>query len=299
MENHQKNLNNIDIEKLKYLIDSLHKSGLKNLSITGGEPCLHPEIIQILKFINKYKFNNLFFHTNGIFLSHNIMDLLFLNFNKIAVSIHSVNFSTWKTMTGGDLNQFNKILENLNYLSLLRKKSGGRVVIELKMVPLKEVNDSEDEIKMFLDFCNAKGFKFKILNFEPVNENHFKFSIEYKKIISLFQKVGCQEGDIDKLFRGQGDYLPYKNYYYGNTYGVIIKIGCGDKRTCKQCYLSNEIFVTPLLQLKPCHVSNKTIDLNKSITTKDPNKIKDALLQSRVFLKKSPGAGAKTWNDSL
>lgn len=299
MGDEQKNLNNIDIEKFKCLVDLLYESGLKSLSITGGEPSMHPEIKNILEFINSYKFKNLFFHTNGVFLNKKLIDLLSINFNKIAISVHSINFDVWRKMTNGDLEKFDKLLKNLEYLSYIRKKSYGKITIELKLVPLMGVNDSEKDIKDFLDFCDVNDFKFKILNFEPINKNHIKFSIDYDKVINLFERVGCQRAKEVTSFRGQSSYLPYKKYYYGKTYGVVIEIGCGEKKACKECYLSNEIFITPLLQIKPCHVDEKIIDLNDCIINKDVEKIKKLLIESRVFLKKSPGVGAKTWDNNL
>jgi cyclic pyranopterin phosphate synthase len=127
MDDTQKNTKNVNLEEFKYLIDSLHKSGLKNLSITGGEPTLHPNIKSIIQFLDNYKFDNLFFHTNGINLDKEMVDLLVKNFNKIAVSVHSVDFESWHRLTGGTQNQFSKLFDNLKYLSELKKKIGKKL----------------------------------------------------------------------------------------------------------------------------------------------------------------------------
>ncbi|MCX6795150.1 MAG: radical SAM protein [Candidatus Falkowbacteria bacterium] len=299
MDSSQKNSRNIEVEQLEYLVDALHKSGLKNISITGGEPTAHPKIKKILKFLNKYKFNNFFFHTNGINLSKEITNLLSIGCNKIAVSLHAVDFETWHRLTGGRIAEFRKLMKNLEYLAYVKKNVNKKLTIEIKLVPIGGVNDSKQQIKSFLDFCSENNFKFKVLNFEPISKEQLKFSIPYKKIIGLFVGCGCKEAPMEKGFRGQAKYLPTKKYFYKKTYGVIIEIGCGSKKACRECHLSNEVFVDPAFNIKPCHVSEKTIALAEFIKSKEIGKIEEALVESRMFLKEAPGLGAETWNDDL
>lgn len=292
MESCEKNNENINVSRFKKFIDILFRLGLKNISITGGDPTMHPEIKKILKFINKYKFKNFIFHTNGVLLNKEIVDLLLKNCQKIAISIHSTDFLIWSKMTGGNKKQFNKLLKNLEYLS----SKASDIKVEIKLVILKGMNDSDKNIKIFLDFCKKNSFAFKVLNFEPINRGQFKFCLKYKDVVDKFVKIGCKEYNSPSFFRGQNRYLPYKKYIYKNTNGVIIEIRCGDKKVCKECYLSNEIFVNPSLKIKPCHIDNKIIDLNDFIMSNNIKKIKESIVYSRKFLKRSPGAGFETWS---
>jgi len=287
----QKNKTHIDTKQLKYFIKVLINKGLKNISITGGEPTMHPKIIEIINFLNQFNLKNLFFHTNGINLNEELLKKLSIKFNKIAISIHSVNFYTWQRITNGTEQQFKEIIYNLGILP----KFASNTLVELKYVPIRGYNDSPKEFKDFVEFCNSFGFKFKFLNFEPISPTQIKLAIPLEEIKRCLINIGCQTEKNERSFRGQSNYLPIKKIRYKNISGVIIEIGCGNPKICKECYQSNEIFITPDLKIKPCHINSYQINLKNFIEQKNSPAIFKAIVDSRLFLTQSPGAGFKTW----
>ncbi|MBS3064698.1 MAG: radical SAM protein [DPANN group archaeon] len=86
-----KHMDRIDFN---YLAEVLVRNGLTNLSMTGGDPTLHPEIEQLVEDTEKLRVPVRFFHTNGIALTPPLIKLL-SGFSKVAVSIHSGNYETW------------------------------------------------------------------------------------------------------------------------------------------------------------------------------------------------------------
>ncbi len=293
MDLRQRNKNYVDIFLLKRFIKILANRGLKKISITGGEPSLHPKILDIVNFLNQFNFRDLFFHTNGINLNEVLMGELLKKFTKIAVSIHSMNFDTWTKITGGRREHFDKLLSNLSLLS--ESSKGLDIIIELKFVPIRGYNDSNKEFLDFLKYCSDKKFKFKFLNFEPILAEHIKKVIPFNEIKRKLIRLGCFQSSKKGSFRGQNNYLPIEIFHYKNTRGVAIEIGCGDSKVCNSCYLSNEIFVTPDFKIKPCHIDNFSLDLLKYIKNKDVEKILYYILESRKFLSTAPGANIKVW----
>jgi len=288
-----KNIKHIDTRHLKYLIKLLYSAGLRNISLTRVDPTLHPDLLEIINFINKYKFRSSFFHTNGVGLNKKIIKHLIKGFTKIAVSVYSTHYETWSKMTGGTKIQFKKLISNLNILSTFVKK----INVELKLVPIKGYNTSKKEFIDFLEMCDKFGFKFKILNFEPITEEQKNLVVPYRKIKKILIDVGCKERPKKKKFRGQSNYLPINNFSYKKTKGVAIKIGCGDRKICRECFASNEIFISPELKIKPCHMNNYQIDILDFIKTKKNDKVLNMILKSRLFLASMPGAGAKVWQE--
>jgi len=290
-----RNRAHIDLERLKYLIQILAEEGLKNVSITGGDPTMHPRIFDIVDFLGKFDLRDLFFHTNGINLSEDLLKRMSKGFNKIAVSIHSVNFSTWKTITRGTKEQFRKLIHNLEILSKLTDN----FLVELKCVPIKNYNDTEKEFRDFVELCSNMGFKFKFLNFEPIVPEQIEMVIPFEEIQKRLISIGCQTIKADKEFRGQINYLPIHKFEYKDAWGVAIEIGCGDPDVCKECYQSNEIFITPEFKIKPCHMNNHQIDINSFIESKSKESIYQAIVDSRLYLAESPGANLKVWQNNI
>jgi molybdenum cofactor biosynthesis enzyme MoaA len=185
-------------------------------------------------------------------------------------------------------------MNNLDHLGRLAKKK--QVRVEIKIVPVKGTNDSIKNISDLLEFCNERNFYLKFLNFEPIVAEHLKYKLELSKIISKIKKLGGEPMPKPELFRGQGDYLPMNWFCYKKIKAVVIKIGCGEKDVCAACHKSNEIFITPTLEIKPCHASNMTFPIGEAIENKRPREICRTIVKSREFLKKTPGAEASYWS---
>ena len=291
MDNDQRNSEHVDVGNLDYLIGILKKNGLKHISLTGGDPTQHPKLETILQTIAKHRIERIFFHTNGVELDSGLSGYLD-DFSKIAVSIHAFDYDSWKKITRGKREQYQQLVDNLH---LLGKKGFGQKV-EIKHVPLDGINTSNDHLRETLEFCSTYNFKFKFLNFEPIEEYHSGLVVPIQRLTRQLEEIGCKLLVQDINFRGQSDYLPIKRYEFGDTKGVAIEIGCGDESVCKACYKSNEIFLTPSLQLKPCHIDSKIIPLKSDIINQDENSILTKIIKSRELLYQKPGARKNYWN---
>lgn len=289
----KKNTTHVNFRNLKYLLKILKEKGLVGVSFTGGEPSLYPSVQDVLDYVNELGYERVYFHTNGTSLTKPLIDNQLSRIAKVAVSIHTVNFDTWQKITRGSKDQFLNIMKNIK--SLRKYSENGNLLVEIKIVPLKNINDSKKEIGNFLDFCAKNKFKFKFLNFEPITKNHLKYRVGIKNIINKVEDIGAKELKNDQIFRGQKGYLPLNWFKYKGTKGVIIEIGCGDPKVCRSCFDCNEIFLTPDLAIKPCHMSSKQIKLSSFMENKNKEAIFDAILDSRKFLKEMPGENKKYW----
>jgi molybdenum cofactor biosynthesis enzyme MoaA len=167
--------------------------------------------------------------------------------------------------------------------------------VEIKVVPLRGINDSLKNYKQVLDFCSAHNFKFKFLNFEAITQDQTRYQINPQENLDIIQAAGAEKLPPDNKFRGQRSYLPLNWFKYKNVKGVVIEIGCGQAEVCKECANSNEIFIDPNLEIKPCHMSKFSIPLRPFIEKRQEQKILKALVKSRAFLSEKPGLGATHW----
>src|SRR3989338_956048 len=292
MNKERRDSTNIDVDDFAYLLNVLMDNGLEHISLTGGDPTLHPELKRILDIINESNIQRSFFHTNGIELDESLIMNQLYPFTKIAVSIHTTDFDTWRKITRGTKEQYDKLTNNLNLLG----REGYGKKIEIKHVPIYGINDTDEIIKGTFDLCARYSFKFKFLNFESIENQHQRLIIPLGDLVAKLEGLGCRKIEKEWMFRGQTDYLPANFFEYNGTEGFAIEIGCGEQSVCRTCYKSNEIFLTPNLELKPCHISPVSISLKAAIDNQDLGKILAKLVDSRIFLFQRPGEGKTYWN---
>ena len=290
----KKNKFHIEFNLFKKLLKILRKEGLNKITLTGGEPLAYPEIREVIKLIIKLDFKQTFFHTNGILLDKLINELK--DFTKIGISVHSFEFSKWRMITKGSKAQFDKLLENLKTLSKLKEKEKYPLV-EIKHVVIKGINSDKKSLKNTLDFCAKNHFKFKFLNCEPIKPDDLENIEPDENIKKRLIEIGCKPISQEKNFRGEKKYNPIYWFEYKGRKGVFIKIGCGKKLPCKYCYSTNEIFLTPNLEIKPCHLSSIKYDLKENIERGQKKKILDKIYKSRLFLFNYPKIERRYWEN--
>jgi len=68
--------NFISIDSFKYILDFLHKSKVDHVNLIGGEPLIHPNIIEILKILNDdYKIKTVSIFSGGILPQPKIFEI--------------------------------------------------------------------------------------------------------------------------------------------------------------------------------------------------------------------------------
>ncbi|MCK5561661.1 MAG: radical SAM protein [Thermoplasmata archaeon] len=78
----------VELDEAKYAIDFLVDNGTRMISITGGEPFLHPHLIEICEYITKKGIMISYISTNGILLTEELgRKLSKTNLNIVGLSI--------------------------------------------------------------------------------------------------------------------------------------------------------------------------------------------------------------------
>lgn len=299
------------LEKIFKLCDMLIKNTpLSQIDISGGEPLVHPDFIKkeyrFIEWMKKHPSIKFSLHTNGLNLFPEVIDLLKDNFSRIGISIHSINFETWNKITNSNgqiplkvqEERFEQLMDNLLYLS--KQKINGKVF--LKSVVVRGLNDSEEEIKSFLDFCKKLNFHPKFLQFDPQYRSHQNLQVKRKELFEKLQKIGVKFDEDTPFHNDPNTYLPGVNFRYNTTpLGLHSIFGCGDFAACKACYNFLCMFVKfsedgSRVYLKPCSVLDTQIDLTHAIDTNNFEQLFGLFKLSREYLMLAPGIGTCGWN---
>jgi len=201
---------------------------IKSVKITGGEPLLHPQIIEIVrKFAETGKLKDLSLVTNGILLEKMARALKSAGLMRINIGLDSLCNSTVK------------ILDNIKN-GLNTVKTVGFNVIKLNMVLLKGIND--EEIEQMIAFAKENGFILQIIELiESDAEFYHRFHMNLTEI-----EQDLARRAIKVLTRQYQD----RKQYYLET-GAIVEVvhPMHNPEFCKNCHT---LRVTHDFKFQPC-----------------------------------------------
>ncbi|MCR6109027.1 radical SAM protein [Bacillus sp. A301a_S52] len=180
---YSKNNNNFfEYDQILKIIDELNDNDVINIYITGGEPFLHPNILEIIQYI-KTKKAILTIHTNGILLNKEIIFELSELLNKndtLQISLDGIKLETnLKTRT---INLDNYLTIKKNIRSLIC--SGLQVKLNITV--------TNHNIKELLDiYITAEELGVQSIAYSSlfVTNNKFTFPPTSYNLIKEFEKV--------------------------------------------------------------------------------------------------------------
>lgn len=159
----------VTLEEIESLVSVAAELGIKRLKLTGGEPLLRDDVVEIVRRVSPYV-EEVSMTTNGYLLAERACELREAGLRRINISLHS-----------GDPEVFCKIIGR-DALPQVRKgiataKECGLNPVKLNMVVMKGVNDGE--IDGMIAFAREVGATLQLIEFQPLErgaegwEDHF------------------------------------------------------------------------------------------------------------------------------
>ena len=172
----------LSLEELDRLCNTFIDLGVRKLRITGGEPLVRKNIIQLFSNLGKRLgkgLEELTLTTNGSQLAHYAKDLFDHGVRRINVSLDSLDKDKFKKITR--IGEFEKVIKGI----MAAKKAG--LKIKINAVALKGVNDNE--ILDLVNWCGENKFSLTFIEVMPMGEigenraNQYMPLTEVKKLI--------------------------------------------------------------------------------------------------------------------
>ena len=141
--------------------------GISYVKLTGGEPLMRPEIVQIVTGISKLRgLGDLSMTTNGTLLAPLAKELRESGLKRINVNIPTLDNETYEKLTGGNLRAVKK--------GIRAAVNAGLYPVKLNMLLLQGVN--EKEVERMIKFARHTGTILQLIELEPLNvdESYYK-----------------------------------------------------------------------------------------------------------------------------
>ena len=220
------------------------KIGVKKIRLSGGEPLLKKDIVEIVQKIASLDFKDISMTTNGILLEKYAQDLKDAGLDRVNVSLDTLNRETFEFITKKDY------LEDAKK-GILKAVEVGMYPVKINMVIMKDIN--QNEIDDMFEFCKEHDIVLQLIELiESENCDDDKFSADYHyKLDDIEKELADIADEVHERKFMQGR----KKYYIDG--GEIEVVKPVDNATfCANC---SRLRITPDGKIKPCLLRNDNL----------------------------------------
>jgi len=238
----------LSLEELDRLCNTFIDLGVKKLRITGGEPLVRKNIMQLFSNLGKklgQGLEELTLTTNGSQLDRYAKDLFENGVRRINVSLDSLEKNKFKKITRiGDLD---KVINGI----MVAKKAG--LKIKINAVALKGINDNE--ILNLVNWCGENKFSLTFIEVMPMGEIGEKRADQYMPLTEVKSLIQTKYSLTEDSLRTGG---PAR---YVHCHETDQKIGFITPHTHNFCELCNRVRITCTGEMYMCLGQQDKADL--------------------------------------
>ena len=258
----------LSLEELDRLCNTFIDLGVKKLRITGGEPLVRKNIMQLFSNLGKklgHGLEELTLTTNGSQLNRYAKDLFDNGVRRINVSLDSLEKNKFRKITRiGDLD---KVINGI----MAAKKAG--LKIKINTVALKEINDNE--ILDLVNWCGENKFSLTFIEVMPMGEIGEKRADQYMPLTEVKSLIQTKYSITEDSLRTGG---PAR---YVHCHETDQKIGFITPHTHNFCELCNRVRITCTGEMYMCLGQQDKADLKTPLRKSENDQVlKDVIYEA-------------------
>jgi len=239
----------LSLEEIKRIGKALSELGVCKIRLTGGEPTVRKDFVEIIENLKSLPgINKVVFTTNGYNLKNIAKSVVNAKIDGINVSIDSLDREKFKFITGKD--KLEDILIGLKALQDLNFKN-----IKVNAVLLKGVNDGEQDFDSWQQFIKSNNVDFRYIELMQTGDNLDYFK-KYHVSANVFRDYLLKKEWVHQT--AGFDSGPSKNYIHKDFKGKFGIIAPYSKDFCKSC---NRLRITAQGDLRLCLFGDTGISL--------------------------------------
>ncbi|MDL2246119.1 GTP 3',8-cyclase MoaA [Methanobrevibacter sp. OttesenSCG-928-K11] len=218
--------------------------GVSKIRLSGGEPLIRQDIVDIVKKIASLNFKDISITTNGTLLSKYAKPLKEAGLDRINVSLDSLNPETYKKITQKDY------LKNAKE-GIIEATNVGLYPVKINMVLMKGIN--ENEVQDMFRFSKEHNIILQLIELmKSENCEDNQFSEEYHYDVGKLEKTLAEQADDVKT----RDFMQDRKKYFINGGELEVVRPMDNTRFCENC---TRLRITPEGKIKPCLLRNDNL----------------------------------------
>jgi GTP 3',8-cyclase len=262
----------LSLEELERLSNVFIELGVKKIRITGGEPLVRKNILQLFNSVGKKigsGLEELTVTTNGSQLERYAKDLFKNGVRRINISLDTLDKNKFKLITrNGD---FNKVIKGIN----AAKESGMKV--KINTVALKGINDNE--ILNLVNWCGENKFALTFIEVMPMGAIDEKRANQYMSLIDVKSLIQTKYSLTDDPLKTGG---PAR---YVHCHETDQKIGFITPHTHNFCETCNRVRITCTGEMYMCLGQEDKVDLKKPLRKSENNDLLKETIYEAILRK--------------
>lgn len=267
--------------ELVNVIDIAVSQGVSEVRLTGGEPLLRPDIVEIVSRINSLeKAPELSMTTNGVALAKVAKALAEAGLRRINISLDTLDWERFKRLTFRD--RYDDVIEGI-----AAARSAGLAPIKINTVLMRGIND--DEALPLLKWALSENLNLRFIEQMPLDAGDAWTRKNLITADDIFQQLNSEFELTPVSDRGSS---PAEEFYINGGPTTVGIIGSVTRSFCANC---DRLRLTSDGQLRNCLFSNEETDLRSILRNgrlSDAEKRQDIVKAFGLSVKaKLPGHG--------
>jgi GTP 3',8-cyclase len=258
----------LSLEESARLVKAFVSLGVSKVRITGGEPLVRKDALQLFKDIGQISgLRELVITTNGSQLEHLAIPLKQAGVSRINISLDSLNAARFRKITR--VGELDKVLRGI-----AAAKQAGISQIKINSLLMRGIND--DEALSLVEFAIEQGIDISFIEEMPIGKVHHTRSSSYVSNIETLKLLGKS---LDLIRSTETTGGPARYWRVPNTNTKIGFISPHSHNFCESC---NRVRITSKGELYLCLGQENKVDLMPLLRTfpYDDRPLKNAIVNS-------------------
>lgn len=268
----------LTINELERVIAILCEEGIEEIRLTGGEPLLHPDVVEIVKMIASLPTKpEISMTTNATRLGSLADDLKLAGLRRLNISLDTLNPITFKELTRRD--GFEETM-----IGIKAAQKADFEIIKINAVLMRGINDHE--AVPLLDWAIENNFELRFIEQMPLDAQHAwdkKLMVTQQEIIKALSK----KYELSSIKNRGSD--PAELFYVS---GTSSKVGIIASVTAPFCANCDRMRLTSDGQLRNCLFAQTESDLRIPLRNgASDHELREIILNNISSKKKGHGIG--------